>query len=69
MILGLYHSLQKNKVLLVLLASVNKQTKPNEAFKEIGTCSKAINNRSIDIDDGFEFNEFLFWKVNLFKEV
>jgi hypothetical protein len=53
----------------VLLASVNKQIKPNEAFKEIGTCSKAINNMSIDIDDGFEFNESLFLKVNLFKEV
>ena len=68
MILGLYQSLQKSKVLLVLLASENKQTILNEAFKEIGTCSKAINIRSIDINDGFEFNESLFLEVNLFRE-
>jgi len=49
--------LQRNKVLLVLLASVSKQKILNEAFNEIGTCSKAIIIRSIDINDGFEFNE------------
>ena len=52
-----------------MLASENKQTILNEAFKEIGTCSKAINIRRIEINDGFEFNESLFLKVNLFREV
>ena len=41
----------------MLLASVSKQKILNEAFNEIGTCSKAIIIRSIDINDGFEFNE------------
>ncbi len=69
MILGLYQSLQKNKALLLLLASENKQTILNEAFKEIGTCSKAINIRRIDIKDGFAFDEFLVFEVNLLREV
>ena len=68
MILFLYQSLQKNKVLLVLLASENKQTILNEAFKEMGTCSKAINIRNIDINDGFELNESLLLEVNLLSE-
>jgi len=68
-ILGLYQSLQKNKVLLLLLASENKQTILNEAFKEIGTCSKAINIRRIDIKDDFAFDESLFFEVNLLREV
>ena len=52
-----------------MLASDNKQTILNEAFKEIGTCSKAINIRRIDIKDGFAFDEFLVFEVNLLREV
>jgi hypothetical protein len=66
--LDLCQSLQKNKI-LVLLASENKQTILIEALKEIGTCSKAINNRMIAINDGLLFNESLFVEVNLFREV
>ena len=40
----------------------------NEAFREIGTCSKAIKIRRIDISDGFELDESLFGAVNLFRE-
>ena len=69
MILGLYQSLQKIKVLFVVLASENKQTIVNEAFNEIGTCSKAMHIRRIDINDRFEFDESLFFEVNLFREV
>ncbi len=69
MILDLYQSSQKNKVLLVLLASENKQTILNEAFNEIGTCSKAINIRKIGIKDCLVLNWSLFFKVNLFREV
>tara|TARA_B100000579_G_scaffold188743_1_gene154021 strand:- start:118 stop:354 length:237 start_codon:yes stop_codon:yes gene_type:complete len=69
LILDLYQSLQKNKVLLALLASVNKQTRLNDAFNEIGTCIKAITIRSLAIDDGLVLNEFLFLKDNLFREV
>ena len=35
-IFDLYHSLQKNKVLLAFPASENKHTRLNDAFKEIG---------------------------------
>ena len=53
-----------------MLASANKQTILNEALKEIGTCSKAINIRRIAINDGLlVFNESPFFEVNLFREV
>tara|TARA_Y100001968_G_C18914524_1_gene506870 strand:- start:136 stop:294 length:159 start_codon:yes stop_codon:yes gene_type:complete len=51
-----------------LLASENKQTMLKDAFKEIGTCIKAITIRSEVIDKGLVFEEFLLFKVNLFKE-
>jgi len=52
-----------------LPASENKQTRLNDAFKEIGTCIKAITIRRIAIKDGLVFNESLFLEVNLFREV
>ena len=69
MILGFYQFLQKNKLLFVSLVSENKQKILNDAFKEIGTCSKAIKTRRIAIKDGLVVNESLFLLVNLFKEV
>ena len=69
MIVYLCHSLQNNKVLLVVVVSGNKERILNEAFKEIGTCSAAINIRRIANNDGLVFNESLFFEVNLFKEV
>ncbi len=69
MIFDYSQSLQKNKVLLVLPASENKQTRLNDAFKEIGNCIKAIAISSIGINDGLLFNESLFFEVNLFREV
>ena len=67
--LDLFQSLQKNKVLVVSLISENKQKILNDAFKEIGTCIKAIKNRRIAITVGLVVNESLFFWVNLFKEV
>tara|TARA_B100001250_G_C19169564_1_gene516046 strand:+ start:166 stop:399 length:234 start_codon:yes stop_codon:yes gene_type:complete len=67
--LDLYQSLQKNKVLFVLLVSESKQTILNEAFKEIGTCIKAINIRRMASNDGSVFNGSLFFEVNLFREL
>ena len=62
--------MQKNKVLLVpALVSGNKQTRFNDAFKEIGACIKAITIRRIAINDGLLFKESLFLEVNLFREV
>ena len=69
MIFDLYQSLQKNKAFSVVLGSENRQTILNEAFKEIGTCNNAINIRKTAINDGFVFNESLFFEVNLFREV
>ena len=69
MLLDLYQSLQKNKVCLVMLVSENKQKILNDAFKEIGTCRKAIKTRSIAIKDGLVVDESLFFLVNLFREV
>ena len=69
MSLDLYQSLQKNKVLLALLVSENKQKILNVAFREIGTCSNPINTRSIAIIDGLVFIASLFFAVNLFSEV
>ena len=51
------------------LGSESKETILNEAFKEIGTCSKAIRIRKTPIDGGLLFNESLFFDVNLFREV
>jgi len=68
-ILEIYQSLQKNKVLLAFPASENKHTRLNDAFNEIGTCVKTITIRRIAVKDGFVFNEFLFFEVNLFWEV
>ena len=65
MILDLYQSLQKIKVLLVWLAPDNKEKILIEAFNEMGTCSKAINIRRITINDGWVFNKLLFFEVNL----
>ena len=67
MILYLFQSSQKYKVFSVTLALENKQTKLNDAFNEIGTCSKAINMRRIAINDGLVFNVSLFFEVNLFR--
>tara|TARA_Y100001968_G_scaffold156069_1_gene142577 strand:+ start:478 stop:687 length:210 start_codon:yes stop_codon:yes gene_type:complete len=67
--LDLNQSLQKNKGLLVLLVSENKQRKLNEAFNEIGTCNKAITIRRIAMKEGLLFNESLFLEENLFREV
>ena len=47
--LDLYQLLQKNKVLFVSLVSENKQIILNDAFKEIGTCRKVIEIKSIAI--------------------
>jgi len=60
--------LQKNKVLLVLPASANKQKILNEAFKEIGICNRAMNISRIAINDGLVFDESSFFEVNLFRE-
>ena len=68
MLLDLYQSLQKNKVLLVFPVSENKQTRLNDAFKEIGTCRKAIKTRRIVIKVGLVFDKSLFFEVNLFRE-
>ena len=69
MILDLYQSLQKEKPLLVVLASENKHAILNDDFKDIGTCIKAINIKRIEIKDGLALNESLFFEVNLFREV
>ena len=61
--------MQKNKVLVVSLVSENKQKILNDAFKEIGTCIKAIKTRRIVIKDFLIVNESLFFWVNLFREV
>ena len=49
--------------------SVNKPKILNDAFKEIGTCRKAIKIRRIAIKDGLVVDESLFFLVNLFREV
>ena len=69
MILDLYQSLQKNKVLLALLDSENKQTRLNDAFKEIGTCSKAIKIRIIAKKEFLAQDKSLFFEVNLLRGV
>jgi len=50
--LDLFQSLHKNKVFVVSLVSENKQKISNDAFKEIGTCIKAIKTKRIAINDG-----------------
>tara|TARA_B100000700_G_scaffold256318_1_gene289502 strand:- start:8299 stop:8466 length:168 start_codon:yes stop_codon:yes gene_type:complete len=55
--------------LLELLDSENKERIVKDAFREIGTCSRAINIRSIDTTDGFVFNLALFLIDNRFMEV
>ena len=65
-IVDLYQSLQKKKVLLVLLVSENKQTRFNDDVMEVGTCIKSIIIRRIAIIDGFVFTESPFFEVNLF---
>tara|TARA_B100001250_G_scaffold272108_1_gene234965 strand:+ start:295 stop:546 length:252 start_codon:yes stop_codon:yes gene_type:complete len=67
--LDLLQSLQKNKILFVSLVSENKQKILNDAFKEVGTCRKAITTRRIAIKDGLVVNAYLFLRVNLFREV
>ncbi|WP_187152528.1 hypothetical protein [Prochlorococcus marinus] len=52
-----------------MLGSENKQMMLKEAFIEVGTCSKAIDISRIANKDGFVLNEFLFFEVNLFREV
>ena len=64
--MNLYQSLQKKKVLLVLLVSENKQTRFNDDVMEVGTCIKSIISRMIVIKDGFVFNETPSFEVNLF---
>ncbi len=66
--LDLLQSLQKNKILLVSLISENEQKIFNDAFKEIGTCRKAITTRRIAIKDGLLVITYLFLWVNLFRE-
>ena len=68
-ILGLYQSLQINKILFELFVSENKQKIFNEASNEIGTCSEAINTRSIVMMDCWVSAISRFFEVNLFREV
>ena len=50
------------------MASANEPKIQNEAFKEIGICSKAIKITMIAIKDGCEVKLSLFFEVNLFRE-
>ncbi len=65
----MFQSLQNNKVLFVSLVSENKQKTLNDAFSEIGTSRKVINPKRIAIKDGLVVNEYLFFWVNLLREV
>ena len=67
--LDLFQSLQKEKVLFISLSSENKQKIFIDAFKEIGTCRKAIKTIRIAVKDGLVVNESPFFFVNLFREV
>ena len=62
-----YELLQKNKVLFVSLVSENKQKILIDAFREIGTCRKAIKIKSIVIEVGLVFKDPLFFFVNLLR--
>ena len=62
-----YESLQKNKVLFVQLVSENEQKILIDAFRDIGTCMKAIKIKSIVIEVGLVFNDLLLFFVNLLR--